>query len=367
MNKSLVVIPSAFTEVTTDYIHQTALLLSKKHCVLVLDLTKCQKESFLKRLIQNKSLGVPIKKIGENYYQSFPLAFLPLVRFKLIQTINKHLDFIISYFYLWQKGEINFFSKKVLWIFHPWGYKQISHLLKFFPTSLLDIVDWFRISADERIFLSKVSYVFVNSHVLEKKIKKYRPDCKLVPQGFDLETFKKPVRKIKLFENNSPVVGYVGGISKRLDYDLLYKLVSKSPQWNFVLWGPIFDLKKKQRKILDEILRFENVAHGSSEKKEIPSIIGSFDIGMIPYNSSQRFNQNCFPMKIFEYFYLEKPVLSTLVKELKRYKQLIKISDSATKWKALGTELLEPHNSNARELAIRNSWSMKVSAIINYL
>ncbi len=66
-------------------------------------------------------------------------------------------------------------------------------------------------------------------------------------------------------------------------------------------------------------------------------------------------------MKIFEYFYLKKPVVSTPIEELKRFQPYVKIADNADKFskeikKILKDGWSKEYAQKQRELAIDNSW-----------
>src|SRR5690606_22425925 len=112
-------------------------------------------------------------------------------------------------------------------------------------------------------------------------------------------------------------IGFVGGISSRIDFPLVEALVKNNPQWNFAFWGPIQTSEARRR--MDRLRRRPNFTHGETQHKDaVPAIISHFDVATIPYDSSQSFNRYCYPMKLFEYFYMGKPILSTPIEELSR-------------------------------------------------
>lgn len=119
------------------------------------------------------------------------------------------------------------------------------------------------------------------------------------------------------------------------------------------------------------LIKLPNLIHISSQPRTaLPSIIEQFDICMIPYNVSLDFNRYCYPMKLFEYFYMGKPVVSTPIEELTRpeFAEFIKIGATARDWQRHIEQLLaKPWPSKLqkrqRQLAIANSWQRKVEAI----
>ena len=119
---------------------------------------------------------------------------------------------------------------------------------------------------------------------------------------------------------------------------------------------------KKLKKLPNVIIGF------SKDRKIIPSIIKQFDIGIIPYNIKLLSNKYCYPMKIFEYFYLGKPVISTPIKELKNFPEYVKIGNTIEEWKKHIEILLskpwpEKYERKQKKLAIANSWSNKINTI----
>jgi hypothetical protein len=93
-------------------------------------------------------------------------------------------------------------------------------------------------------------------------------------------------------------------------------------------------------------------------------------VGMIPYDISQDFNKFCYPMKLFEYFYLGKPVISTEIMELTRFSDLVKIAKYTSEWEKsikniIGKKWPKENILKQRKLALDNSWKNKVNAIVN--
>lgn len=363
---------------TTDYLNQTAQILSKNGLVICFMWSDylTLKEYFVKR-----KLPIIFKKHSKNIYIFTPILFIPFRRFRLIVKTNELINIFLlkTLSYLMQI----YYSpvQKIIWITDP----RLSHVAINFGKTwkiIYDCIDYcisgrnlketLDLKRMEKMLVKNAFMVTANSNVLYKHLAKYGVEPLLVPQGFRLESFNKH------FTGNSPtikrygrpLIGYVGALNNRIDYGLLYKIAKSKTKWDFAIWGPYIDygIKPGQKKNYMKLKSMSHVFMGSSDKKEIPNIIRQFDVGIIPYDISDDFNRYSFPMKLFEYFYLGKPVLSTPISELEYYKDLVYISKDADGWAKTLELLLRTKWDNKKKLkqknlAMQNSWNKKIGKI----
>lgn len=364
---------------TADFQRQTGLTLKKfKNVIVAYELHK--KDINLKRLIFNRPVIVTKK---EGVYFFTPFHLIPFERFKSIYELNKKIS--VYLLILWVKLSFGFKKKIILWLFHPrevWLIKEFRLLLSNSFITIFDCVDYFaKGSTHEKVHLSSLEKKLVNeanvvtaiSKNIQKYLKKMRDNIHLVPQGFRIHDFQKPKKAKLKIPKELPVIGYVGGLNDRIDFSLLIPLVKNNPDWKFVFWGPIQNelIKKKPevRENIETLLSFRNVLHGRSKnKREIPSVISHFDICIIPYDISQAFNKYSYPMKLFEYFYMGKPVVSTPILDLKRFPKLVKIGKDERQWQRIISELLskpwpKKRRERQRRLAQENSWEKKLEKV----
>lgn len=354
---------------SADYQKQTILELKKRKKNVIAYMNR-DSFSLFKKI---KKTNYPkIKNV--NFFR--PVNFIPFKRYSFIRNINQFFNLLIL--------RIRFINKKIyFWSFDPDFYQEIrfANLLKI--TTIYDCVDYHshidkkinkQIKNFENKSIKNSKYFFVNSRELLKIHNKKKKPI-LVSQGFDLKTFEKNKKKKSLLKKiKKPIVGYVGGINYRLDYDLLIKLVKNNQNWQFVFWGPIQNQENNQLKDIEKkqikLFSFKNVHHGESKKINIPQVIKQFDVCLIPYNNQLLFNKYSYPMKIFEYFYAQKPVVSSPINEFKTFSNdLISIAKNYKEWKRKIREKIDqkelPKIKKAKkELAISNSWKNKVSEIL---
>jgi len=372
--KSIYIIPFELPwNWTADYQKQTILELNNKNKKVIAYMNKdaC---FFLKR----KNVFYPkIKSVI--FFQ--PIYFFPFQRFLFIKYLNQFLNLLFL--------KILFFKEKIyFWSFDPDFFKMAIYSNFLRITTIYDCVDFHdhiepkqqqKIRDMENKLIKSVKYFFVNSKELFKIHSKTRFADAIVPQGFSLNLFKNKIKKINsislLKKNKKPIIGFVGGINYRLDYDLLIKLAKRNKNWRFIFWGPIQkqdnDQLKNIQKKQDELFSLENVYTNKSLKKTIPSVIEYFDVCIIPYKKSYLFNLYSYPMKVFEYFYKQKPVISSEINELKTFpKNLISISCNYEEWeksikKSIKIKESQKNKKIKRQMAINNSWKKKVGAILD--
>lgn len=370
---------------STDYTNQTAFELSKTDVVVCYMLGEVKS---IKEYIYSKRVPKLYKKHSDNIYFFYPILLIPLRRFRFIYNLNILLSLFLLKIFILLIGISNNISKKILWNFDP-IFENISSSFGKDWIKIYDCVDFFagasttpkerkRILTLEEKLVKSCDLVFANSNVLRKHLTRFRKDVNLVPQGFRVDSFKNyskqpSVPKIK--NKNRLLVGYLGAVNHRIDYKLLYAVIKKHKDWDLAIWGPKLEfdlLSKEQLKYFDRLSKTDNVIWGSSGKTEVPGVLGQFDIGLIPYTTNSDFNKYCYPMKLFEYFYLGKPVVSVEIEELKRFPQFVKVAYNYKQFDGELVKLLnKPWSKNikakARAMAIANSWKAKVLEINKFL
>ena len=339
------------------------------------------KEILIKILIKQQKFQFFTWK--KNNLEITPIHFLPLRRFKIIQRINIYLNALLTLFLINSRKKLRE-KEIILWIFDP---KQESLVGKFTENlTIYDCLDYYSSidpkenqaqKENEKKLFDKTDIVFVNSRALFNLKKSRHKRIYLVSQGFDIKTYSNrksfivpnDIKKIK-----KPIIGFIGSVDYRIDFDLLYKLAFKNPEWSFVFIGSegaderqetIINFPKK----IEKLKKMGNIHFlGKRDRRYLPNYISRFDIAIIPYNTNLEFCLYCYPMKIFEYFYLGKPVISTPIEEFKRFPKFVKIGKNYQEWEKYIKKLLakpwpKKYMKEQRSLAKRNSWEEKINLI----
>lgn len=373
MKNNLVVIPfNTPWNWSTDFTNQTALKLAKDGNVVVCSLL-CE-TVYLKDFITDRKFPRNIYRYSKNIYLVKPIYIIPFRKSNISQKANIFINSIILKVFAETLFYLNNCKERIFWIFDPnqsYVYKWLGNRY----LTLFDCVDFFP-GSNEINLAKSADIVVANSNVLRERLLKYRKNVKLVPQGFRVDDYlQKKETKINL-NIKKPVIGFVGGINNRLDFDILLPLIKNNPRWNFVLWGPIQEENKFNKKTIQsirELKHLKNVTFGESkDKSEIPSLISQFDVGIIPYDISQDFNRYCYPMKLFEYFQSGIPVVSTNIIELQRFPSLVFIGNNANDWgkhikNIIAVRWPKGNIVLEKKLAFENSWSSKINSIYKEL
>lgn len=367
-----------------DYILKPAIEMAKNNLVIAL-LVYSDPYPLLKSLLTKKQRPVFYKDRGVYFFR--PIYLLPFQRFAMIERWNRLLflyvifPLVIAYIrYKQHKKTVG--KKQFFFFYHPHKEKEYFQTVYayFFKrsTTIFDIVDYPDVRNDqERSYVERciksADVVVVNSHTLYKRFSPIRRDIAIVPQGFSLEEFQHP-KAAKALPRSKPIIGFVGSIGSKLDFLLLFGLIERNPQYQFIFWGPKEHVKGENVPELSKyILRlssYNNIVMGQSkDKREMPNIIAQFDVCIIPYNTRREDVRKSYPMKLFEYFYMGKPVVATPIEELTRFPKYVKIGSTVEEWEGhIKTLLAKPWPKSCqrqqRRLATENSWERKVRAIM---
>jgi teichuronic acid biosynthesis glycosyltransferase TuaH len=112
--------------------------------------------------------------------------------------------------------------------------------------------------------------------------------------GVEFRDFRKRYKKL---------VGYFGALAPWLWYDLINEVIAESPDTGFVFIGPDYYGGA------DRLAKGDNVLQtGPIDYQALPLYARDFDVCIIPFEPGE-IARTTSPLKLFEYFALEKPVV----------------------------------------------------------
>jgi hypothetical protein len=184
--------------------------------------------------------------------------------------------------------------------------------------------------------------------VAHKLKAKFGDKISTIPQSFYLppstnghsaEAPAVPPAIAQLRASGRPILGYLGPLYGRIASALLTQLLQENPQWQFVCFGGAASLNIDNARDMPWAL-----------PSQLPAYVSAFDVGLMPYDCFDERNLHCSPLKIFDYFNLGLPVVSTPVLSLREYEGVIYFGETAAELAAaVQRALAEPKDSPKRQ------------------
>jgi len=222
-------------------------------------------------------------------------------------------------------------------------------------------------AAAERSLLKNADVTFVTANALESRLRAVDPDATIVrvPNAVPRSWLgdRSPAQEFP-----HPVVGYVGYLGPWIDFELLEAVIRKMPDVHFVFAGPIDD-----RIGFSSISELPNVRSlGVVPYATVPGLIRGLDICMIPFRQGE-IARTTNPVKIYEYFAMGKPVVSTPIRELEEFRTggiLYWAEDASGFLAAIRDALAETDQAlpaKRHAIAEQNSWHARVDVMLQHM
>lgn len=208
----------------------------------------------------------------------------------------------------------------------------------------------------EKELIKNSNLVTATSKYLLKKIN--RPDALLLPNAGDFNHFSQPPKIIPkdIASIPHPIIGYYGAISDWFDLNILKDIAKKHPDKSIVLIGKIDNPKIKQI-----VNTYKNI-HLLGEKpySVLPQYLHQFDVCIIPFILNNLIKAT-HPVKIYEYFSAGKPVVSTLLPEIKEYNDIIFFASASNFSDQITKALDKSVQKNTKEVSVakNNTWQQR--------
>ena len=172
-----------------------------------------------------------------------------------------------------------------------------------------------------------------------------------------------PEKLKDIVSKGNPIIGYFGALAKWFDYELLKKVAKERPNYEIVLIGFLYDNSFKDSKI-DEL---ENVHYlGIVDYKELNQYSQYFTISTIPFLLND-ITESTSPVKLFEYMAMGHPIVTTDMRECRKYKSVLigkSHEDFIEKLDfALTLDKKDEYYKYLREEALANTWREKAAIL----
>lgn len=185
------------------------------------------------------------------------------------------------------------------------------------------------------------------------------------PNAADVDLFSKSLAPLANLPDDlkylrRPIIGYIGNICLRVDYDLLYKIVKKFNEATILLVGPRND--RSQHSI--DFGQFKNIVFtGSKRLEELPIYLSVIDCAIIPFKINE-LTKSIYPLKINEYLAGGKPVVSTAFStDIESFDRVIYISKDHEEFLTNIQSALSENDPELTEMRLaisaQNSWASR--------
>ncbi len=159
-----------------------------------------------------------------------------------------------------------------------------------------------------------------------------------------------------------PIIGYIGGIHRFFDTEMLAAMARSRPEWSWVLVGPM-QIPPRDLKRIPNVHLLGPKAH-----EELPHYIHDFDVGIVPYLATN-YTATVVPTKINEYLAMGKPVVSTDLPEVTTFNreheviitstnssiEFVASLERALEWSLVSVDE-EPRIAHRRRVAALHDW-----------
>jgi len=228
-----------------------------------------------------------------------------------------------------------------------------------------------RLTQNYQVIADKADIIFTVSeelHDLYRKMGRVK-NVTWIPNGVDFAHFNNPALINKtnpLQKINQPIIGYLGTIESRVDFDLVAAVANVHRDKIVAVCGPIWPIVKKEFK--QKLGHLKNVKEfGRIGYHDAPSYINNFDVAIIPHKITN-FVQSMNPMKLYDYLACGKPVITTRGAGVDMFKDLIYIADSQSDFVGMIDKALK-EDSNAKQAERRtavkkHSWESRATEMM---
>jgi glycosyltransferase involved in cell wall biosynthesis len=219
----------------------------------------------------------------------------------------------------------------------------------------------------ERELLAVADVVFAGGPKIAKAKRRFNSNCYSFGCGVDVAHFGKARRSSTRLPKDiahlfGAVLGYIGVVDERLDYELLAALADHDPSWNVVMVGPwtkVDPAEFPQRSNLHFL--------GGRDYSQLPAYAKGFDVCLMPFAKNEA-TEYINPTKALEYMATGRTIVSMDVEDVVvQFSEVVRIADNYNDFIAHCAESVSRPAADriqaGLKLARKNSWESIVSQL----
>lgn len=335
-----------------------------------------------------------LKHQGRLLYSYSPLRLIPrnirLVRRLDYEKINKKIVF----YSLKEKVKKLKFDNSMLWVNYSDIQYDYYHLFKY----KLIVTDWYdnftaplsehaggysepylnSIREECEMILKHADIVFAVSKELYSDLSKIKDCVYYVPHGVDYDLYEKekdlPL-KSKTFLNGltHPIIGFIGTVQAKIDFDLLKYLKGRHPEWTLIFIGKEHINNDIDKTKFNELKKMGGVYHiGHVERDLIPEILKYINVCLIPFKKNRFNSYTSGPIKLWEYLAGGKPVVAVEQETTLECGEFVKVARDKECFEDAVSEAIAEGNDDRKiverkKLAKENSWERRAEEMLKII
>ncbi len=218
----------------------------------------------------------------------------------------------------------------------------------------------------KNILINKNNFILVTADKLMEDVATIRGINKvaMVSNGVEYSHWQNKSdeipKKIKgIVDKENVIIGYFGALAKWIDYKLIRKIAEERPNYEIVLIGFLYDNEFEK----SGIENMSNIHYlGVIDYNELPVYAKYFTISIIPFLLNN-ITESTNPVKLFEYMALNKPIVTTNLRECRKYKSVLIGRDNNEFIEkldyAINIDKNDIYYDYLREEALENTWRKK--------
>jgi glycosyltransferase involved in cell wall biosynthesis len=155
-----------------------------------------------------------------------------------------------------------------------------------------------------------------------------------------------------------PVLGYVGSMEDRVDWDLMDRLAREFPRASIVVLGRTGSpVATSWWEACARFLARPNVhAIGWRPQDALARYYQAFDLSLIPYRLDHPFNRACSPTKIMDAMGSGRPIVATAIPECRLHAERFHVAEDAGAFLAAVRQVLDRDSDDGRA-ALRHAYA----------
>ncbi len=217
---------------------------------------------------------------------------------------------------------------------------------------------------------------FVSELLAERAVREYGVPAENVSVSSNAtdEAFLETALPIQLLDLRarfprlrSPLVGTIGGINERLDFDLLLECAAQREVGTLVMVGPQTDNLNDAgfQRLKDHP---KCVFVGAQPHAELSKWMQLLDVALIPYRDTP-LNRSCSPMRLFDHLAAGRPIIATdFCRQVINYRDVVQTAHTKFEFVQKLVALLQAGEAESavaarREVARKNLWSTRAQVL----